>query len=153
MRFFDTRKSLPLNDLVPEAIETLSFKLPVLNTEVWICIYNKTGGEVYREFKKPSNGSGIVKIQARQVGNVVADVDSSWFTRYQGYFHFKFYVEETPIAIETNFQNVVFEFKNVVGADTDYLIDLSGSTVIVPEEPTKGLGLNFTALDSTFILI
>lgn len=149
----DSRKFLFISDLIAEEINTLSFKLPSANVTVQIIIlYKVAGKEKYKIINKTSNSSGIVVIQAKQAGATLADVPANLFNQHQGYFYFKFYISSVPLSIQNNFQGVVFEFKNIDGASSNNTIDLSGGTIITPEEPIL-FGLNFATLGTSFILV
>lgn len=141
------RKYLPIADLVPEAISTLSFKTDFVEALVLLVIYNKGR---YEEILKTTNSDGVFSIQVRATEDDAADVESYWFNRYAGPFYFQVSEGGDIIPIAINFEGVVFEFKNVIGADSDYLIDITAGETVPPGD---NLGLDSLTLNGTFILI
>lgn len=139
------RKYLPIADLVPEAISTLSFKTDFATTLVLLVIYNKGR---YEEIIKTTNSDGVFSIQVVATEDTPADVESYWFNRYAGSFYFQVSDGGEIIPVAINFEGVVFEFKNVIGADSDYLIDISTGETVPPDE----VGIGTAAIGSTFII-
>lgn len=135
---FNIKNTYAISDLIPEDISVLSFQLSnAVNKPITVVIHNNGKTEIK---DKVTDANGKFSIQAKTQSNIVADIPTSWFSHYQGTFYFKIYVDGVALPIQTIFEGIRFKFQDINGFSPEYIINISGNTVVVPPVGVSVIG-------------